>query len=99
MVFLIAPILFIIVVLYVAYPLLRESLPTEAETEQSQRELLLQKKEENIAHLKDIEMDFQMGKLSQNDYESLKVEFEYRAVEVMRELESLPKSRRQKRKS
>ena len=98
MVLLIAPILFIAVVLYVAYPLLKEGQSASLELELSERELLQQKKEETIGHLKDIEMDYQMGKLSEEDYESLKVEFEYRAVEVLRQLESLPKRKGKKRK-
>ncbi len=99
MVLFIAPILFIAAVLYVAYPLLKGGKSVGTELEQSQRELLLHKKEEAVGHLKDIEMDYQMGKLSQEDYESLKVEFEYRAAEILRELESLPKGKGKKRKS
>ena len=46
-------------------------------------------KDELIASLKDIEMDFQMGKLSQSDYEALKKEFELRAVAALKKLDRI----------
>ncbi len=88
MILLVAPILFIGAVLYVAYPLLSQTIQSQKEnvTEQQQA---VQQKEEIVDILKDIDMDFRMGKLSQQDYESLKLDFEQRAVEAFQRLEAL----------
>lgn len=90
MALLIVPILLIAVVLYIAYPLLKEE---EAKAEQgkqsSQRDLLLEQKVDVIANLKDIEMDYRMGKLSEEDYQALKLDFEGQAVGIFQKLESL----------
>ena len=87
---LIAPILFIGAVLYIAYPLLqekkKESRPYDEATDE---EKALQEKEKIIESLKDIDMDFRMGKLSAEDYQSLKREFEQRAVEIFQRVQSL----------
>jgi hypothetical protein len=68
------------------------------ERDNLEREKLLEEKEEAIANLKDIEMDYRMGKLSQGDYENLKLDFEQRAVEVFRRLESVNESRKARKK-
>ena len=98
MALIIAPFLFIGAVLYVAYPLLvegRERIPPE---EGAEREQTFLEKEEIVDALKDIEMDFRMGKLSDSDYRSLKRDFERRAVEVFQRLESLERKRVRSRK-
>jgi hypothetical protein len=96
---LIAPILFIGVVLYVAYPLFSE--PEEDVREDPRnldREQALEEKENLVANLKDIEMDYQMGKLSEKDYELLKSDFEGQAVGVFDRLEQLGPKKRSKMK-
>jgi hypothetical protein len=92
MALLIAPILFIGAVLYVAYPLLSETeeIPTH-EGEKNERERITHEKEEIVEILKDIDMDFRMGKLSSQDYDSLRNDFERQAVERFQQLESLEK--------
>ncbi|MFQ5739449.1 MAG: hypothetical protein ACE5JX_10605 [Acidobacteriota bacterium] len=104
MTLLVAPLLFIAVIVYVAYPLLFESGESVVgEQVTSKREGPLKRKDELVATLKDIEMDFRMGKLSETDYQSLKSEFEHRAVKALQQLESLKKvskpSRARKRRS
>lgn len=89
MALLIAPLLFIAVAIYIAYPLLKEDVGSVAGTDEEARQRLLEEKEEAVANLKDIDMDYRMGKLSQEDYENLKLEFEQKAVAVFRRLESL----------
>ncbi|MFQ5930273.1 MAG: hypothetical protein ACE5MK_11290 [Acidobacteriota bacterium] len=99
MALLIAPVLFICAVLYVAYPLLRETKEIQApEDEKTDWEKTVQEKEDVIEALKDIDMDFRMGKLSRQDYQSLKSDFEQRAVEVFKKLESTQKKGRKPRK-
>ena len=90
MALLIAPILFISAVLYIAYPLLQEEKKESApEDEVTDEEKAQHEKEDIIESLKDIDMDFRMGKLSTQDYQSLKGEFEQRAVEIFQRVQSL----------
>ena len=95
---LIAPILFIGMVLYVAYPLLWGETKTEPSPEapRTDRQAVLREKEDVVSDLKDIEMDFRMGKLSSRDYEDLKSEYEERAVEVFEQVEALERKRTRK---
>jgi hypothetical protein len=87
---LIAPILFIGAVLYIAYPLLQEVKKESApEDEVTDQEKAQRQKEDIIESLKDIEMDFRMGKLSTQDYQSLKLDFEQQAVEIFQRVQSL----------
>ena len=90
MALLIAPILFIGAVLYIAYPLLQEKKKEFApEDEVTDQEKALREKEDIIDSLKDIDMDFRMGKLSTQDYQSLKLDFEQQAVEIFQRVQSL----------
>ncbi len=90
MALLVAPILFISAVLYIAYPLLQEEKKESApEDEVTDQEKALREKENIIDSLKDIEMDFRMGKLSTQDYQSLKLDFEQQAVEIFQRVQSL----------
>lgn len=85
-----APILFIGAVLYIAYPLLQEERKEPAPVDEAtDEEKALQEKEEIIESLKDIDMDFRMGKLSTQDYQSLKRDFEQRAVKIFQRVQSL----------
>jgi hypothetical protein len=88
MAFLLIPLILIGLVLYVSWPLLREeSDPIEEET--SELDLARQEKEQAVADLKDVEMDYRMGKLSEEDYARLKEEFEARALVTLEKVESL----------
>jgi len=90
MALLIAPILFIGAILYIAYPLLQEAKKESAsEDEATDQEKAQREKEDIIESLKDIDMDFRMGKLSTQDYQSLKRDFEQRAVEIFQRVQSL----------
>jgi hypothetical protein len=92
MALIIAPFLFIAAVIYVAYPLLQEQSESETVDKSGERDRWVAEKEETLSALKDIEMDFRMGKLSQEDYENLKADFETRAVAVFQHLEKIEKA-------
>ncbi len=94
----IAPILFIGMVLYVAYPLLWGETKAEPppQAPPTDRQAILREKENVVADLKDIEMDFRMGKLSSQDYEDLKSEYEERAVDVFERAEALERKKTRK---
>jgi hypothetical protein len=99
MALIIAPLLFIAAVIYTTYPLLREGKEgTHQEERQDEREKILEEKKTLITSLKDIEMDYRMGKLSREDYGELKASFEQRAVKVYQALEVLAKKETSKRK-
>ncbi len=90
MTMLVAASVFVAVIIFVAYPFLTDTqVASVKERKATERERVRKKKDDIISNLKDIEMDFQMGKLSRQDYDSLKSEYEQRAVAVFREMESL----------
>jgi hypothetical protein len=68
------------------------------EKKATELEKLRKAKEDAVATLKDIDMDYRMGKLSENDYETLKVQHQQRAVEVLQKLEVAEKKERKKKK-
>ncbi|GAB4110279.1 MAG: hypothetical protein Kow001_11010 [Acidobacteriota bacterium] len=90
MAFLLTPLVLIGLVLYVAWPLLRDQ-PESAPSEESELEKALDQKEQALSDLKDIEMDFRMGKLSAEDYQRLRQEFEARAIQALERVDSLEK--------
>lgn len=92
---LLTPLLLIAVVVFVAWPLLsqkKEFLPEEG----TELEIAQEEKDNVISNLKDIEMDYRMGKLSQEDYEVLREDFKVRAMKAIKRLESLERPRRSK---
>lgn len=90
MVWLFTAALFIAVIVYVGYPFLTETQEAAVrERKATERERVLKAKQDVIANLKDIEMDYRMGKLSDEDYSSLKADYEERAVAVFQEMESV----------
>ncbi|MEE8348218.1 MAG: hypothetical protein V3R94_01510 [Acidobacteriota bacterium] len=100
MALLLAPVLLIVGVLYIAYPLLKEAEETEvwATDEGSAKAKIDQEKSDIINVLRDIDMDYRTGKLTQQDYEALKADYEHRAVGVFQQLEELQKRGGQDRK-
>ncbi len=83
---LVASVLFIAAAVYVAYPLLAELRPGNVE-EETELDRLLNEKDEVVSSLKDLEMDYRMGKLTSGDYSQLKLDLERRAALVFEKLE------------
>ena len=89
MIELVTAILFVSLLLFVAYPFFRSPEGSTADLRQRTRlDELLNEKEEVYLTLKDTDLEFRMGKLSREDYELLKRESENRAIEVLKEIES-----------
>ncbi|GAB4232324.1 MAG: hypothetical protein Kow00109_04720 [Acidobacteriota bacterium] len=87
---LIPPLLLVGLVLYVAWPFFREETRSwEEDGEAEPLARLTAEKEEALENLKDIEMDFRMGKLSEEDYRRLREEWEMKAVAVLEQLDRL----------
>ena len=95
-----APVLFILVILYVAYPFLMD-VQQEARKEKklTRRERAVRVKDEVFTTLKDIEMDYHMGKLSDDDYQRLRAEFEQQAIAAFDEVDRLKEKRASKKSS
>lgn len=95
---LLAPVLFIVVVLYVAWPLLKESPDPEEESDATELEVVTEAKDLVIANLKDLEMDYRMGKLAPEDYDRLRSGFEQETLELYSRLDALEKKKSPRRK-
>lgn len=54
----------------------------------NEKENLLKKKDEMLGALKEIEFEYQMGKLSEQDYNELKKDYEINALKILRELDT-----------
>ena len=96
----VAPALFILLILYIAQPFLMDvQQEQEKERKLTRRERAVRSKNEVFTTLKDIEMDYHMGKLSEDDYQLLRVEFEERAIAAFDEVDRLDKKRASKKTS
>ena len=96
----VAPALFILVILYVAHPFLMDvQQEQEKERKLTRREKAVRVKNEVFTTLKDIEMDYHMGKLSEEDYQLLRAEFEERAIAALDDVDRLNQKRASKKTS
>ena len=82
-----AAVLLALVALAVAGPLRRGAAADEAED--SRRAALEAAKEAKYREIRDAELDFRMGKLSDADYRTTDRELRAQAVEILRELDAL----------
>jgi len=98
--FYVAPVLFILVILYVAYPFLVDLEEEESKEKRlTRRQKAVQIKDDLFTTLKDIEMDYHMGKLSDEDYQRLRAEYETQAISAMEAVDRLNKKRASKKTS
>ena len=76
--------------LIIALPFFRDS---ETQTAQfvhgSKEELLLSEKESLYSTIKELDFDYEMGKLSDEDYKQLKNEYTEKAVVVLKDLDQM----------
>ena len=75
----------------VGYPLLR---PGHGEgelvsTDRRGAEGLLARRDEVYAAIEELEFEFQLGNLSQRDYEELRARYQQHAEDILRELEAI----------
>ena len=75
-----------VVALVVAYPLVRGD---AGGADDEQREGLEAAKEAKYREIRDAELDFRMGKLSEEDYRATDAELRAQAIEILRELDRL----------
>ena len=86
---LLLPGLLVMLVLFVAWPLFREDAEPWERGESDPLSAMTAQKEEALDNLKDIEMDYRMGKLSFEDYERLRGEWEAKAIAALRQLDRM----------
>ena len=80
-----------LVALVVAYPLARGA---GEEPGDERREALEAAKEAKYREIRDAELDFRMGKLSEEDHRATDAELRAQAIEILRELDRLDRERR-----
>ena len=78
----------------VAAPLRRGRVEALATREQTRREELEAAKEAKYLEIRDAEMDFRMGKLSEADFRALDRQLRAEAVEILRQIDRLGASDR-----
>ncbi|MCS6859149.1 MAG: hypothetical protein NZT92_02375 [Abditibacteriales bacterium] len=93
MFYLLTGLIFIAVAGYVLYPLLRR--PSRAERWEAQLNgavgSLQEQRDAIYAALKELDFDFQTGKLSSEDYESLRSRYRQRAVAILQQIDEVQK--------
>ncbi len=82
--------------LYVIMPLLRGPAPgRDASSDNASRDELLgleEKKDMMISEILDIDLDYQLGKLSSQDYSEIKNKYSLKAAELLKQIESIKKT-------
>ena len=80
----------VLVFTVIVYPLLKGVEDTEKKSSvKDQLAQLLLQKESSYLDLKELELDYRMGKLSQQDYERLRSKLERASVALLKETEQL----------
>lgn len=89
MTFLFAAIMIAVVAAIIAYPLLRTGEEAKVDAPHERRELLQREKKVALLAIKEAEFDRAMGKLSEEDYGSLRGLYERRALGALEALDSI----------
>lgn len=86
--FIVIAILVVLVIGFIAYPLFTAPHPQAAFTATALDSLIAQRDSAYDA-IRDLDFDFQLGKLSQSDYESLREKYKARAALALQEIDQL----------
>jgi len=81
-------VVFLAVLIWVVYPFFQRFQEASAGGNE-RRKVLQERKSEALAAIKELELDFQMGKLSAEDYQALRAKYEAQAVAVLKELDKV----------
>ncbi|MFQ5584761.1 MAG: hypothetical protein ACE5GL_10035, partial [Calditrichia bacterium] len=76
--------------LYVLYPLFQKKYKLKFIPQfpgNIEMDSLQQSKKEALLAIKEIDFEFQMGKLSQDDYENLKTDYQNQALQILQEID------------
>jgi len=91
-VFIVGVLIVLLVAMWVAVPLFGAPEHMDPAAEPSTRDRWERQKAQALAVIKETELDFEMGKLSEEDYARMRARFEARAIEAMEALD--PETRR-----
>ncbi|MDR5694136.1 MAG: zinc ribbon domain-containing protein [Armatimonadota bacterium] len=82
--------LIVLVGVYIAWPIVTASPRPRASKyiQESPLDALLREKEATLAAIKELEFDYQTGKLSAEDYQDLRARYEAKAVTILRALDA-----------
>ncbi len=73
---------------FIVYPLLTARVGSKREFDSNHRATDLEERKDNIyAAIKEIEFDFQMGKLSEDDFDELRQQYKNDAVQLLKEMD------------
>lgn len=90
----------ILVFTVIVYPLLKGVKDTEKKSSvKDQLAQLLLQKESSYLDLKELELDYRMGKLSQPDYEKLRSKLERASVALLKEVEQLKQGKHREKEN
>lgn len=82
--------------LFVAYPLLQKRQPGISFDDNHRAAELEARKAEIYAAIKDIDFDFQMGKLSREDYDQLRGQYKTEAVTLLKRVDQTRRKRKER---
>ncbi len=85
--------------LYIGYPLFQSRSRSMNFDLNHRVEDLEAKKAEIYAAIKDIEFDYEMGKLSEEDYQELREQYKAQAVQILRQLDQMKSGTRRRTKA
>ncbi len=73
---------------FIVYPLLKARIGSKQEFDSNHRATDLEERKDNIyAAIKEIEFDFQMGKLSEDDFNDLRQQYKSDAIRLLQEID------------
>jgi len=85
-------------IFFVGYPLLSSGVPDDKGARRSKGVeslvSLIKKKEESYRLIKDLEMDYKMGKLSLEDYQELEGRYKQEAIEILKRIDARDSKKR-----
>lgn len=89
--FILIGIVVIVVIAFIAYPLFTAS-RAEMETPSGALDTLIAQRESAYDALRDLDFDFQLGKLSQTDYAALRDKYKMRAAAALQQIDAAGKT-------
>lgn len=90
-------ILSIVISFFISYPLLRQSINLrnnggDKENKNYEYLRLINEKDSVLNEIKDIELDYGLGKLNEKDYMELREKYRYKAADLIKKIENMEKS-------
>ena len=88
----------VLAAIFIGYPFYQARTRQIAFDSNSKLEDFEARKNELYTAIKDIDFDYQMGKLSEEDYQELRQKYKAEAVELLKRIDAMRQSRKKRRK-